>query len=87
MEMSQLYIGPFLCCYGISLCNRYYDYESILDKLLILTNKMSESSLNRHQIIQSLVEKFFNVEVSWVIVYKLYYYNVMVSKLSWPDWG
>ena len=44
MEMSQLYIGPFLCCYGISLCNRDCDYESFLDALLILINKISELS-------------------------------------------
>jgi len=39
---GQLLIGPFLCCYGISLCNPDYNYESILDKLLILTNKISK---------------------------------------------
>ena len=39
---SQLRIGPFLCCYGICLLNPDCDYESILNKLLILTNKISK---------------------------------------------
>jgi len=39
---SHLHIGPFLCCYGISLCNPDCDYESIHDKFLILTNKISK---------------------------------------------
>ena len=68
MEMSQLYIGPFLCCYGISLCNRDYDYESFLNALLILTNKISESSSSRLTMAQNLIGTLFNVEVSCVIV-------------------
>jgi len=85
---SQLHIGPFLCCYGISLCNPDYDYESILDKLLILTYKILKPKpiskpmevakfmalsrsleASKHQnIIQCLIEKFSNIEVSYVIV-------------------
>ena len=65
---DQLRFGPFLCCYGISLCNPDCDYESILDELLILTSRISKTEAHRYHIIQCLLEKFLNVEVSCVIV-------------------
>jgi len=65
---GQLRFGPFFCCYGISLCNPDYDYQSILDELLILTNRISKTEAHRYHIIQCLLEMFLNVEVSYMIV-------------------
>ena len=60
----ELHNGPFLCCYGISLCDPDCDHESFLEKLLYLTNEISKSSIHRPQMIQHIVEMLRTVTVS-----------------------
>ena len=62
----QLHNGPFLCCYGITLCDPDCDHDSFLEKLLYLTNEIFESSAHRPRMIQHLVEMFRTVTVSCV---------------------
>ena len=72
---SQLHFGPFLCRYGISLCNPDYDYEPILDELWYLTRSYRTVSTGpvsrgifyikdyRERKYQRLLEKFSKVKV------------------------
>ena len=65
---SHLHIGPFLCCYGISLCNPDYNYEPILDELWSLISRTESMGIfyikgYRERKYQCLLEKFSKVKV------------------------
>jgi len=59
----QLHIGPFFCCYGISLCHLDYDYDSNLKKVLELMNEAFKSVVDRHQLIEYLQQQMVMVKV------------------------
>ena len=60
----QLLIGPFFCCYGISLCHPDYDYDSNLSKLLNLMNESFKSTVDRTQLTEYLEQVFVMIKVS-----------------------
>ena len=59
----QLLIGPFFCCYGISLYHPGYDYDSNLRKLLYLLSESFKSTVDRTQLTQYLEQVFVIVKV------------------------
>ncbi|XP_065896755.1 uncharacterized protein [Dysidea avara] len=59
----QLHIGPFLCHYGISLCDPDYDYDLSLNKIVYLMNEIFKSTVDRHQLTEYISQVMINVKI------------------------